>query len=419
MKKKSIYKNLVIVILLSLSVLLNACLRSSDADIKPSSPLPFKGDDVVKTLASQSTVHLFNQAFNRAGLAGSVNVNTGYTIFAPTDSAMKAVGLDSAGISKLDVDSLRSIISYQITLGIFDDKALSNVITSQRLLTLRPHIIKSPTGGSSNQPTPIYVKENNSIYINGVAVTNKPAPVEATNGYIYPVNVFTKPPSKSLYNIISSDPDLSLFKQALIIGDSIRDDAVTAGYGYTDSFNEDVYSFNNAPLYPNFLPTILAPTNKAFNDAGFHTIDDIRKFATRSYVGFDFNTFNSFYYSPLDSMLKHHILYNLNLSLSYSQTNFIFILYNDLLSSSTNNNLYNVFIGPATDLLTTPFDLQIATPLIFSANNGNAYVKWNSNPATPPVLIPHDAPGQQPVNNFVANNGALYKIDKLFYPIVK
>lgn len=401
---------------LSLSVLFSGCLKKSDGEIVKAVPAPFEGQDMVKTLAGESSLTLFYQAFNRLALASVIDPNTGYTIFAPTDSAMKAAGLDAAGITSLPIDSLRKLMMYHIVNGVYDDNALTSSVISKQVKTLRQDTVPVLHGGNSLVIPPLFIKEDKALYFNGVAVIKSKPAIQTTNGYIYPINsLIPAIPSRTIYDVIKSDPDLTLYNQALIIADSIRDAALF----FPDPTTEDVTIFS-APLtngllgssFMSFYPTVLAPTNKAFNDAGFHTVDDIRQFALRSQTGYDANF--TFHASPVDSVLRHHILYNYKVASNNPSTfvGIIRVFYHDLLNPAINNGVYNSYLGPY-------YGSGYATPLTFSAVNGVVNIKWNSDPASPLVALPLDASPQHPVNNFIASNGALYKIDQLFYPIVK
>jgi uncharacterized surface protein with fasciclin (FAS1) repeats len=425
MKKKLLQTNILLTIFgLSFSILLSGCLKPSDGEIVKAVPLPFKGQDMVKTLAGESSLTLFYQAFNRLALASVITPNSGFTIFAPTDSAMKAAGLDATDIMKLPIDSLRKLIMYHIANGVYDDNALTSSITSKQVTTLQQDTVSDIYGFRSVVVPPLFIKENKVLYLNGIAVVKSKPAIQTSNGYIYPINsLITGIPSRTLYDVIKSDPDLTLYNQALIIADSIRD----AALGYPDPTSEDVATFSN-PInfsiygnnYASFYPTVLAPTNKAFNDAGFHTVNDIRQFALRSQTGFN-TDYSAFNFSPVDSVLKHHILYNYKVAQGNPGTfvGIIRIFYNDLLNPAINNGVYNSYLGPGSDNFGARGSLGYATPLTFSASNGVVNIKWTSDPASPLVVLPLDVSMLHPVNNFIASNGALYKIDKLFYPIVK
>lgn len=400
----------------AMALLLSACLKKSDDVLVPDPAMQFKGQDLVKTLNSQPSLHLFNLAVKRTALTASIGSNSGYTIFALTDSAMKANGLDSAGIYKLDMDSLRRLISYQVGIGVFTDKQLTENAATLQIQTLKQQVKILPTGAVSISQAPLFLKESGKFYFNGIGVNKSSAVIAADNGYIYPVSGFIgKIPSLTIGDVLNTDPELSMFNQALIIADSVflANTGLNAGVSLPAFFSSPP-----SAIPPTMLPTVLAPTNKAFHAAGFQTADDLRDFATRYLPTFSYDDFATVHYSSLDSLLGRHILLT-SLGPAYQ----IRVLYYDLLNPMVNNGLYNTFVGGWTSAFTgVPGDLsalKYKEPLIFSDKNGIAYAKWSSDPKVQPAMIPLDASPQHPVNNYVTSNGAVYKIDQLFFPIQK
>lgn len=408
---------------LAVALTWSACLKPSESPLGTSVSKPFKTGDLVLTLAADSSAGLFRRAFNRLNLGPQLDPTRNYTIFAPSDSAMTAAGYTATVIDALSIDSLRKVITYQIVSGTFDETALTNAITSEELQTLRQDTVVghlSPSGISTHI---LYAKEQDVLYFNGVATPWHGPATEASNGYLYDVGrVFIPlPTTGTLYDIIHAQPDLTLFDAALQLADSVLDAGFENTYfggPYYDPDDLLIYYFSNPlPSSANGMaPTILAPTNKAFNDAGFYTVDDIRQYTIQAYCGIDQNTYALFYFPPIDSVVTRHILHNVNVARN-NHTFTTRIFYNDLLTSDINNNFFNTYVGPGGADATAPsLILQYPTSLQFSGRGGTAYVQWNSDPNSV-VPIPLDADPAKPVNNFTATNGSLFKIDKLFYPL--
>ncbi|MCC8409463.1 fasciclin domain-containing protein [Mucilaginibacter sp. UR6-1] len=404
MKLQTIYIN--IIMLIGCLAILPGCTKSIEAIIPTSVSIRYEEKELADVLAGEKNLLLFNQAFNRLALAGQLSANTGYTIFAPTDSAFNAAGITTQSISSMPVKDLQKLITQYIVVAAVDRAALENTITSVGLNTLRQDTIPTANGGTTIRITQLYARMSGSVYLNG---DNKGTPktiIKASNGYIYPVSGLIRPfDNRTLLDAIKSDPDLSLYYEAILIGDSVRQ----AGLGYDDNSITDINMLKNTG---SFMPTILAPTNKAFRDAGFNTVDDIRQFATSGYVGYDLDTFTFFIYSKLDSVLKRHTLYR---SGNLSAT--VRIFYSDLLNPAINNGFYNTYFGPGGSLESV--ELKYSTPLAFSASGNDAYVKWTDDSSQPILRIPHDAAGSTPAINRNLSNGTLIKIDQLFYPAVK
>lgn len=388
---------------------MQACLKSTDEAAVPDPAIPFKGTDITGTLAAESSLQLFNKAYKRLALEKEVTNDAGYTIFAPVDSAMKAAGLDETSIDKMNIDSLRRRIAYQIVMGSLTKAAIHNQVTASYMTTLDRVLVTGSSGSTAYVSTSLYVKEDDQLYMNGSPVTQRNSAITATNGYVYPVSAFvSRLPEYTLLDVISTDPELSLYYEALQIQDEILGAAGAQG---------DIQLFSDKPATTGMYPTVLAPTNKAFEAAGFHTADDIREYASSTYVGNDPDTYFPFYFSPMDTVLRKHILYNQSVANSFLSTrNTVRIFYSDFLRNEFNNGKINTY-DAFTDLFLPA--LRYDHPLTFSVSGGEAYVKYDRDPATAPVRIPRDASRTQPVNNYITANGSLYKIDKLFYPANK
>lgn len=412
-----------IVTALAAAMAMSACLKRSESPLATSVSKPFKTGNLVGALAADSSAGLFRRAFNRLNLGPQLDSTRNYTIFAPSDSAMTAAGLTAAVIDALPIDSLRGLITYQIASGTFDETALTNTVTSQELQTLRQDTVVGYLSPSSISTHILYAKEQGVLYFNGVTTPWHGPATEASNGYLYNIGrVFTPLPSTgTLYDVIHSQPDLSLFDASLQLADSLLDagfENTFFGGPYYDP-NELLITFLSHPLpqlMKGMAPTILAPTNKAFNDAGFYTVDDIRQYTNQAYVGIDQNTYLLFYFPPIDSVVARHILINTSSALK-NKTYTTWLFYNDLMSPEVDNGVFNTYVGPTGTDMSAPFlILQYPSPLQFYGKDGLAYVQWNSDPNSA-VPIPRDADPSKPVNNFTAINGSLFKIDKLFYPL--
>lgn len=383
--------------LLLLAALLQSCLKQSDTPVPPVTSIPYKGSDLVTTLEGESSLQLFNRAFKRVAMAANVHKDVGYTILAPVDSAMRAAGLDEATIDHLDADSLSRLIGFQILQGALDDHALAGV-TSSVMVTLDAKLVYDPGGTSHYLTASTYIKEyQDVIYMNGFPVPKSKPVIAASNGYIYPVTAMAKRiKDGTLLDVIQNDPELSMYYQSLLIQDSL--------YGVGSFYGDPIIPIlRDISPYQYMFPTVLAPTNKAFADAGFHTVDDIRNYATSTYSGMDPYGNWYYYFSPLDTVLNRHLLYN-GIVAQLNNTGVVRIFYSDLLNPQFNNgklNTYNDYIDPS-------FSLAIVyrQGLTFSANNGQAYVKYGNTS----YLLPENGS-----NNFT--NGTLLKINKLFYPI--
>nr|WP_295866342.1 hypothetical protein [uncultured Chitinophaga sp.] len=398
-------------ILLLIMLLAAACLRPSDSDMNISLPAKFDGRDLLGTLAEKKELHLFNEAFIRTQLDKMIAQNHAYTVYALTDQAMEAAGLNSSRINTMPLDSLRQMISYCIIDISLDDQTLINRGTSVITTTLRRDTTFDPTNGYKLYAPPLYISEKVTLCLNDIPVGKVSDVIRTSNGCIYPITAIPVPTKReTLYNKISTDPELSLFKEALAISDSINKAAIEESWFYDETTTSGIYLLSVVPRdLPGTImmrPTLLAPTNTAFQKAGLHTVSDIREYATRArtWLEIDFETYIGVYhFSPLDTLLKRHILFAGGATPVACSP----LVYTDLLQPGVNKSALNISIADFVGMGYTT--LRYPQPLRFREENGQVRAQWSNDPARTAVIRRTGSEG-------IADNGALYKTDQLFFP---
>ncbi|NML22616.1 hypothetical protein HHL16_17165 [Pseudoflavitalea sp. G-6-1-2] len=406
------------------------CIKKSDSPIEKSDPLQFAEGNLKKELDKIDTLSLFRKALDRIGFTPRLESSNAFTIFAVGDKAMRAEGLDEAAIQSIRLDSLNKIISYHILPGALDNGALESLPITKFIQTLRKDTISIPFQGSKIQHTYMSVQRGDKQYVNGLAFELHPQ-IVASNGYIYPIGKFIREllidESKTLWDIIVADPELSMFKESIELLDSIKQ---SSAYEEREVFGFDAYPDSDAPVLQarkydpltdkfteSVNTSVFAPTNQAFHDAGFYSIGDVRAFAFRTSYGVKFSmsddgtqAYISFRFSSLDTLLARNVMYNKGMdgSMRYPSR----IMYGDMIKGKLNNGILNRFLK----LISGGFGTYVKTPseLQFSQENGIAYIQWY--PGSPKIVVPKDSDPLKPVNNYSVDNGVLYKINKLFYP---
>jgi hypothetical protein len=225
------------------------------------------------------------------------------------------------------------------------------------------------------------------------------------------VNRVLIPPTQSIWGIITSRPELSMYVEANWLVDSMNAAHYFEG--------PDSTLFETIPYVPleNYgiptiqeLYTVLAPTNDAFAKAGFNTADDLRQYVTQSipqdaqvsWPGYP----NPAYlpvYNAMDSILKTHYFNNPGQSI---------VFYQDMSGSTAINDGWmntNPFIRKAYQALASAFPGVPPVYDQFSGNDGVLQIKWNPN--VPAFSYPYS-----PSNVFMGANGVVYEVDQLFYP---
>jgi uncharacterized surface protein with fasciclin (FAS1) repeats len=411
---------------------------------------PDTANDIRVALNSIPNCTLFTQAFKRAGMPDQVDPGTFYTIFAPSDSAMKVAGLTADVINTLPLDSLQKIVKYHITYGAVSDTALENAVVCTRQSCLLDSNFFNINTGYRRYIHSLYVKiYGGKLSINGWFVNNGGVPVKSSNGYIYTINIVLLPPSQLLWNIIKGRPELSYYFAAINIMDSIYyakgfSSSVLMGFdsavfnqvkfdGITGSWD----GMNASPT--NVIPTVFAPTNTAFINAGLPDINSVRNliigsmvtnvslnfpeypWATYSIPGTTYvlsgGSLNSTAcYFPLDSIFKMHCLFNADPAGGYGTTGTAYgnlISYTDLTGCpNINNGVFNKSVlnsdnGYSATCI-TPYTLQ------FSSSGGLVNIQWNSAGSNNAVIY-SDANQLSGNRNFWALNGVIYESDQLFY----
>jgi uncharacterized surface protein with fasciclin (FAS1) repeats len=211
---------------------------------------------------------------DKSGYAGFLDAYGSYTMFVPNDSA---VSLYLVEISKPSVDALteteaKNIVKFHLledtlTTAVFKDGKLPLVtMYGQYLVTSITN-----AGGKSS-----FNVNRQALVINGNTKTG--------NGFVHEIDHVLKPAVKSIAELITENPNLSIFKQALV------------ATGFYDTLN--TINLTN-PARRWF--TALAETNQALADSGITSYNALK--AKYSNTGNPAN--------PLDSLyiyMAYHIM---------------------------------------------------------------------------------------------------------------
>lgn len=204
---------------------LNACTKKDDSP-----------QNIVDLVADDSRFTVLNAAIAKAGLAPALSQGT-LTVFAPTDAAFKAVGIDAAVLNSATSADLTKILQNHV-LAMRTSSASIPAAENTEVTTL---------GGGK-----LYVsKKSGAVSVNGARVTQ--ADLEVANGVIHVIDKVLLPPVGAITQVAASLPDLSMLVVAV---NRIAQKYPTVANGLSGP----------GPL------TVFAPTNKAFADAGYSTV---------------------------------------------------------------------------------------------------------------------------------------------------
>lgn len=191
---------------------------------------------IVDVVVGDANFSLLKTAVVHAGLDKTLAETNNLTVFAPTNDAFKAIGLtDDAAILKMDKTELGNILKFHV---------LTSKVNAADIKTADNQELTMFNSGKA-----YLTKDANGVSINGAKVTT--ADVAADNGVIHVINAVILPPSKTIVDLVVADPNLSLLKEAVLRANEGKTKVVTVLSGA-------------GPF------TVFAPTNKAFENAGFN-----------------------------------------------------------------------------------------------------------------------------------------------------
>lgn len=197
---------------------------------------PVVTNTIVDVVVNTPDFSLLKAAVVRAGLSDALK-GANLTVFAPTNQAFIKAGFkDEAAINAADVAVLAEILKYHVLakkvsaadIATADNQELTMLSAKKAYLT----------------------KDANGVSINAAKVTK--ADVAADNGVIHIIDAVIIAPTKNIVELVVGDANLSLLKEAVLRASTGKTNvaAVLSGAG----------AF-----------TVFAPTNKAFEAAGFNS----------------------------------------------------------------------------------------------------------------------------------------------------
>ncbi len=198
---------------------------------------------IFQKLTDDGRFQFLSVAIARAGLSGTLSdKNASLTLFAPTDEAFKNAGFATTeSVAKAPIETLKAILLYHV---------LPSAVTSSQI----PLASNTQVNTVANLPVFVTRTSAGSVFVNGVSVIQKDW--MAKNGVIHVINKVLMPPSGNIVQTAQGNANLTYLVAAVLRASqgSVNVAAVLSGTG---------------PF------TVFAPTNQAFINAGFTTIDAI------------------------------------------------------------------------------------------------------------------------------------------------
>ncbi len=181
-----------------LLVLIIAVMNSCDKD----DTIPVTGDSLDKLITENSDLSLFAAALEKTGLNIFTEGKGPFTIWAPTNAAFNASGINTAAdLNLIDSNTLVRILTYHIQAG-------SRSFTE---IPLGPNATMSTQGGLIQYASR---KTGGSAYINGAEITTPN--ILASNGYLHIINRVLVPATLTPAQLLAQEPNYARFYQALL-----------------------------------------------------------------------------------------------------------------------------------------------------------------------------------------------------------
>lgn len=206
--------------------------------------------NIVQVASADTSFSILVAAVVKTDLVNALSApSANLTVFAPVNSAFRAIGYPSAAYinnnvtSPADIAALKNVLLYHV-LG---SKVPSSAITGTN------------TGVATLKGDSIYATKNTGgVFINGVKVVQ--ADVAASNGVIHVIGSVLMPPSGNLLTTaVALGANTTPSGFSLLVAAVLRADASAAGNPISSALS------SAGPF------TVFAPTNQAFIDAGFPT----------------------------------------------------------------------------------------------------------------------------------------------------
>lgn len=198
-------------------------------------------NSIVDLVVSSSNFATLESAVLRANLVSTLSGSGPLTVFAPDDEAFAASGVTASVIQSLSADQLKDILLYHTLSARVNSASIQNGIN-----------MPVETANGDN----VYVTKNsNGVFVNGWKV--KQADIAASNGVIHTIERVLMPAAGNLVEVAQGNSNLTYLVAAVL----------RASQGST----------NVAQVLGSEGPyTVFAPTNQAFINAGFPTIEAIQ-----------------------------------------------------------------------------------------------------------------------------------------------
>lgn len=260
-----------------------------------------------QTVMNDAEFSTFKTAYNKSTIASLIKKSNSafHTVFMPTNKAFDADGWTIDKINAANSSTLDALLAYCFVSGTYSETTLR--LYMHRSYPLNTLLTREDLPGDLNgnpYTYRLYVGTwQDSLMVNGVPINKWDRREAALNGYVYKLDKWmSKPIDMTVLEYMESQPRFSMLL-----------DAINASPPYYASEG----AWSNDPMFMDILGftgygrnTYYLPTNKAFANSGFHSLQDINDRIEASFpIGEPYYDNNQFYRYPrtaMDSILMPH-----------------------------------------------------------------------------------------------------------------
>jgi uncharacterized surface protein with fasciclin (FAS1) repeats len=169
---------------------------------KKDDPAPVVTPTVVGIAQSDTSFSILVEAVLKADLAGTLSdLTKSYTVFAPTNNAFRAANITSARIASYTESEVNNVLKPILLYHVLGAKVLAaGVPVSDGVATL-------------NTKKVFASRNANGVFVNGVKVAT--ADLQGSNGVVHVIGSVLIPPTQSIAQVVSTNPDFSLLLQTV------------------------------------------------------------------------------------------------------------------------------------------------------------------------------------------------------------
>lgn len=278
----------------------------------------------------ESSANIFKTAWAKSNMNKILDSigkdKTEFTLLIPSDQAFEKVGINLHKVNKMTSNSLDSLLLYHTIRNRLKDTNLKDrndnlfvysLLIENKYFTRVRYLEIQPRNNSLYDYEKYYYRhalkiDNNHLFVNGTEVGENKH-VNTNIGSVFFIERVIPRSGKTIIEVLETTPKFSLFLEALKYSDELYElEYEKKNNGRKTNRN----SFANRHLWKQnsssvvLFQTFFFPTNKAFEKAGFKTIEDIKRFNQERFNPtwkLEYSRYNMVGQFPIDSLLDYHV----------------------------------------------------------------------------------------------------------------